>query len=663
MTTPVVVPNERVSREDALRELHDLGAHFVLCDLNKKPLEKKWPTKHPSIEAALLQGPKELGIILASLDIVGIDVDVTQQPGDKANSRVHRSVAQNLAVVEILGPPLGTVTTPSGGGHMLYKGNGREGNMRWAYGDICGANLHAVIYDAAALLRAAKLAQSDDVEPVDVLRLKSISPNNIPKKEQQPTHTPEGLRLLTQGEGRNTYLNTGVFGDARDGELTPERTDAWRAAAHASGLSPSEIDATMRSAMEAGQKAEIEFIRHPISNRIVVKNQRNLKRAFRRVKADLWFDEFNGKRMISFGPFHDCAYEDEHRARLLSDIESICQFIPPDGYFDRVVSDVQWRHKVHPVRDFLEALVWDQQSRIDDWLRVYAGVIKGENANEEAYIKAVSRIFLMAAVGRIYQPGVKFDEMVVLESPQGTGKSSLLRSLCPRDSWFSDDLPLNVDAKQIIERTAGKWLIEAAELSGMHSSKVEHLKTMLSRGSDGPVRMAYGRLPVERPRHFVLMGTTNAAAYLDDPTGNRRFWPVVVNKILLPELRRDRDQLWAEAVVRWKDPEHGGPASIRLHETLYEVAGTEQEKRRTVDPWESVLEAEFPGDCYRLMPRDVWQALGIPSDRQDQRMAKRVSAIMQGLGFRRMSVRDPQDRDRVVRNGFGKGSPLFEEME
>ena len=98
----------------------------------------------------------------------------------------------------------------------------------------------------------------------------------------------------------------------------------------------------------------------------------------------------------------------------------------------------------------------------------------------------------------------------------------------------------------------------------MHASKVEHLKTMLSRGSDGPVRLAYGRLPVEKPRHFVIMGTTNAAAYLDDPTGNRRFWPVVVNTIRLPEIRRDRDQLWAEAVVRWKDPEHGGPASIRL---------------------------------------------------------------------------------------------------
>ena len=286
--------------------------------------------------------------------------------------------------------------------------------------------------------------------------------------------TPDVLQGMGEGDGRNNFLNDGVFGDARDGELTSERTDAWREAAHASGLSPGEIDTTIRSATEAGHKAEEEFIRHPLSNRIVAKNQRNIFRALRRLKVDLWWDEFVSKPMISYGPFHHCPYEDEQRVRLLSDIETTYAFIPPEGYFDRVTSDVQWRRKVHPVREYLEALVWDQQPRIDDWLQAYAGVTPGEGDSEKAYVEAVSRIFLMAAVGRIYQPGVKFDEMVVLESPQGTGKSSLLRSLCPKDSWFSDDLPLNVDAKQIIERTAGKWLIEAAELSGMHASKVEH---------------------------------------------------------------------------------------------------------------------------------------------------------------------------------------------
>ena len=128
----------------------------------------------------------------------------------------------------------------------------------------------------------------------------------------------------------------------------------------------------------------------------------------------------------------------------------------------RVVSDVQWRHKVHPVREYLEALVWDRQPRIDDWLMAYAGVTPGENDSEQAYVEAVSRIFLMAAVGRVYQPGVKFDEMVVLESPQGTGKSSLLSSLCPKDSWVLGR-PAVERRRQTDHRTDGR---EVAYRSG-----------------------------------------------------------------------------------------------------------------------------------------------------------------------------------------------------
>ena len=177
----------------------------------------------------------------------------------------------------------------------------------------------------------------------------------------------------------------------------------------------------------------------------------------------------------------------------------------------------------------------------------------------------------------------------------------------------------------------------------MDGSPLRSPDTLRAHGNDS---LSTPAACLDDPRRSAARWQANGAG-----AGSRRFWPVVVNTIRLPEIRRDRDELWAEAVVRWKDPEHGGPASIRLNETLYEVAGTEQEKRRTVDPWESALEAAFPEDNYRLMPQDVWKELGISTDRQDQRMAKRVSAIMQRLGFQRMSVRDPEDWKRVVRNG------------
>jgi predicted P-loop ATPase len=113
----------------------------------------------------------------------------------------------------------------------------------------------------------------------------------------------------------------------------------------------------------------------------------------------------------------------------------------------------------------------------------------------------VSALPLIAAVRRVRQPGCKFDELLILESEQGALKSGALRALCPDESYFSDDLPLGVDSKLTIERTMGKWIIEASELYGCRGREVEQLKAFLSRQADGPVRLAYARLPVVVPRH------------------------------------------------------------------------------------------------------------------------------------------------------------------
>ena len=471
MTAPVVVPfekDERISRDDALRELHDLGAHFVLCR-NKKAITEGWQLSRPAIDTVLRRGTKDdVAVMPASLGLVVVDLDVRKEPGDKPNERVHRSIERQNAVRSLLGAPLATVDSPGGGAHLHHKGTGVEGNSVWAYGEVRGARGYVVLYDPAATLKAAQLVRDDpSIVPADVKRLPK---RNSKKKTRnaEPRPTPEGLAQLTAG--RNNSLNDGVFRDARDGRLTPEREEEWRTAALASGLPSTEIDSTIRSAKDSGEKAEIEFIRHPTTNQIVAKSQKNIWRALQQVDAHMWYDDFSNKPMIQYGAFQG-AYEDPQRDRILSDIEETCKFIPPEAYFDRIVGDLARRTVVHPVRQYLESLAWDQTPRIDEWLEAYAGVQQSGDS-ERAYVRAVSRIFLMAAVGRVYRPGVKFDEMVVLESKQGTGKSSLLRALCRNEDWFSDDLPLNVDAKQIIERTAGKWLIEASDLSGMGASAI-----------------------------------------------------------------------------------------------------------------------------------------------------------------------------------------------
>jgi predicted P-loop ATPase len=194
------------------------------------------------------------------------------------------------------------------------------------------------------------------------------------------------------------------------------------------------------------------------------------------------------------------------------------------------------------VLDYLDGLKWDGKTRIDRWLTTYGG------ADDTPYVSAVGRIMLVAAARRVRRPGCKFDEMPTFESPQGKDKSTALKVLAVEEDWFSDDLPLTADSQKVIEQTTGRWIVEVAELSGMRKANVEHLKSFLSRQVDRS-RMAYGRLTTEKKREFIVVGTTNETAYLKDLTGNRRYWPVKTPIFDLAALRRDRDQLWAEAAA------------------------------------------------------------------------------------------------------------------
>lgn len=316
--------------------------------------------------------------------------------------------------------------------------------------------------------------------------------------------------------------------------------------------------------------------------------------------------------------------EDRHVIALWFEIQEVFHFRPSREIFDTLLQHLAWQNEFHPVREYLNSLQWDGVPRIDTWLVDCGG------APDTPYTRAVGRLVLIAAVRRARQPGAKFDEMTILESGQGTLKSSALRALCPEDAWFSDDLPLNVDAKEIIERTAGKWLIEASELDGYSKSRIEHLKANLSRQVDGPVRMAYGRLSVEEPRQFVIVGTTNTLTnYLKDSTGARRFWPVRIEKFNVDRIREHRDQLWAEAAHREAQP----GTSIRLDPELWAAAGVEQDKRRAMDAWEEILDEADLLQAPFVAVSAIWDALGVEASRRDNRHAERIAAILQRHGY------------------------------
>lgn len=201
----------------------------------------------------------------------------------------------------------------------------------------------------------------------------------------------------------------------------------------------------------------------------------------------------------------------------------------------------------HPVKTYLESLEWDGVPRISTWIRDYLGGV-----GPDEYLRAVSRKFLIAAVSRIYEPGKKFDYMVILEGDQGKGKSTV-GSILASAAWFSDGIPDLTD-KDAALNLQGQWIVEMGELSQMRKQDVEVVKAFLTRQID-KVRPPYGKRMVESKRQCVFFGTTNQEAYLKDKTGNRRFWPVKITDIDLEALKRDRDQLWAEALFAYDNTE------------------------------------------------------------------------------------------------------------
>lgn len=231
------------------------------------------------------------------------------------------------------------------------------------------------------------------------------------------------------------------------------------------------------------------------------------------------------------------------------------------------VSLVAKDRRVHPVREYLDSLTWDGTARLDGWLSRYMGA-----SGEPAYLAAVGRCWLISAVARVRRPGCKADHVLVLESGQGTFKSTAAGKLAVSPAWFADNVG-DVRSKDAALQLSGKWIIELSELSNIRRAEVEAVKGYITRTQD-VFRPPYGRRAVTVPRQCVFIGTTNEQEYLRDRTGNRRYWPVSCQRIDLDALERDRDQLWAEAAHRY-----AAGQAWHLDAEAAELAAEEQDSR------------------------------------------------------------------------------------
>ena len=241
---------------------------------------------------------------------------------------------------------------------------------------------------------------------------------------------------------------------------------------------------------------------------------------------------------------------------------------------------------------------------------------------------AIGRMFLIAMVARIFEPGCQGDYMLILEGPQSSGKSTACRVL--GDPWFSDDLPGNVGSRDAALHLRGRWLVEISELHSFGRTEIDALKAFLTRRID-IYRPPYARKDINQPRQGMFIGTCNLRVYMTDPTGSRRFWPVTIGDIDIGLLRSMRDQLFAEAVARYRAGEQWWPDSAfeRLH------IAPEQDQRYEEDAWEEPVREYLAARKRVTIYELARHALSITTDRIGTADQRRIIRILQRLEWLR----------------------------
>ncbi len=217
----------------------------------------------------------------------------------------------------------------------------------------------------------------------------------------------------------------------------------------------------------------------------------------------------------------------------------------PDRDLRAAINIVGRKNCFHPVREYLSAQQWDGTPRVDRLFVDYLG------ATDDAYGRDIARLMMIAGVARIFEPGCKWDYVVILQGLQGKRKSTFISTLAK--NWAAELEGDMTDTRAMVEAMQKAWILEIPELAGFTRADVRHIKGFVSRQTD-KVRLAYAKRAQEYRRQSIFCGSTNDFKFLKDDTGNRRFWPIGchVETIDIDRLRAEVDQLWAEAVVLYQ---------------------------------------------------------------------------------------------------------------
>jgi hypothetical protein len=293
-------------------------------------------------------------------------------------------------------------------------------------------------------------------------------------------------------------------------------------------------------------------------------------------------------------------------------------------------------NKRHPIRLWLDSLVWDREPRLGDL------ITKGFGGPDSDYGRSVGKAWLTSMVARIYKPGCQVDTLPVFEGPQGAYKSTAMRTL--GGEWFIESHadPIH-ENKAFLETIQGHWLIEIPEMHSIvgRGAGIEKIKGIISNRVD-TYRVPYDTHPKQFPRTCVFCGTTNANAYLPDPTGARRFWPILCGSLDIGWIDKNKDQLFAEAVRHYQ--------SEGCDWWTVPDAGEEQEQRRETDAWEESIVDYMEKRGRPASVGDILEeCLGKKIGEWAQRDENRVSRALRANGYFRIQIRDGVRRKWVYR--------------
>ena len=340
---------------------------------------------------------------------------------------------------------------------------------------------------------------------------------------------------------------------------------------------------------DAGWLAEMDvdrkgnYLATPKNVDLILKNDPNLKRCFA-------YDTFNDRKaLLRLPPW-----------RVKGDIE---MFIRDDDeanlrlYLSKEPWGLEGRQKIadaldvvcrenafHPVREYFNGLTWDGVRRLDTLFIDYLG------AEDTELNRLITRIAFTAAVYRTYEPGTKYDQIVVLVGTQGCGKSTIIERMAINQKWFSSSMPSPDKLEDAARHLRGKFIIEVGELVGFKKAEVEAIKNFLSKTADD-FHAHYGKNDVHRPRQCIFFASTNEEQFLRDSSGERRYWPIK-NCVIQPKYNVWEDltpdivgQLWAEAIQNYRKR-----MPLLLPAELSDALHTVQEEYKKVDEWQGIIE-------------------------------------------------------------------------